>query len=93
MHHHPSHTDSEPRLKKAEGQLAHVARMVKDGAYCMDIIQQVNALIGILQQANSQLLARHLATCGANLASEDPEVKEKFIKEIVRAWTMAQRKG
>jgi CsoR family transcriptional regulator, copper-sensing transcriptional repressor len=79
-------------LQKANGQLNSVIKMAEDDRYCMDIIQQNNAVIGLLQQANSLILESHLRTCGAALASKSAAERDRFIKEILRVSGVAWRK-
>lgn len=80
-------------LRKARGLMDTVVKMAEDKRYCMDIIQQCNAITGIMQQTKNLILESHLETCGAKMASTDPEVRTKFIKEILRACNVTQRKG
>ena len=79
-------------LQKASGQLNTVVKMAETDRYCMDIIQQINAVIGILQQANSLILESHLRTCGTSLASKSEEERNQFIREILRTCNMSWRK-
>ena len=80
-------------LQKTKGLVNTVLKMAEEGAYCMDVIQQCNAITGIIQQTKNLILESHLETCGAKMASKDPEEREKFIKEILRACNVSQRKG
>ncbi len=72
-------------LKKAGSHLENVIKMMEDDKYCIDILQQNLAVIGLLKSANSKLLKRHLNTCfkqvmkGANKKRE-----QKMIDEILR---------
>lgn len=79
-------------LRKASGQLETVIKMAESDRYCMDVIQQNNAVIGILQQANSLILESHLRTCGVSLASKSDAERDRFIKEILRASNVSWRK-
>jgi len=79
-------------LQKAGGQLRTVIDMADADRYCMDIIQQNNAVIGILQQANNLILESHLRTCGAALASKSKEARDRFIKEILRVFSVSRHK-
>ncbi len=79
-------------LQKAGGQLDTVLKMAEADRYCMDIIQQNNAVIGILQQVNSLILESHLRTCGIALASKSKEERDRFIKEILRVCNVSWRK-
>lgn len=89
----PHATKAIRNLKKARGLMNTVVKMAEDKRYCMDIIQQCNAITGIMQQTKNLILESHLETCGAKMASKDPEVRGKFIKEILRACSVSQRKG
>ena len=51
------------RLKKAEGQIRGIQKMVEEDAYCPDILIQVSALTGALNAFNRELLSRHIQTC------------------------------
>ncbi len=80
-------------LQKAEGQLAAVAKMVGEDRYCMDIIQQCNAVVGILKQSTGLILESHLRTCGAALGSRSAKTRDRFIQEIIRAADVANRRN
>ncbi|MEK7655071.1 MAG: metal-sensing transcriptional repressor [Patescibacteria group bacterium] len=80
-------------LQKARGLMDTVVKMAEENRYCMDIIQQCNAITGIMQQTKNIILESHLETCGSKMASKDSEEREKFIKEILRACNVSQRKG
>ena len=73
--------------------LTKVDAMVQDDAYCVDIATQVNAVIGLLKEANRQILKQHLACCGKKkLVSKNPVEVEEFIDELVRVWDVSTRK-
>lgn len=80
-------------LQKARGLMDTVIKMAEENRYCMDIIQQCNSITGIMQQTKNLILESHLETCGAKMASNNPGEREKFIKEILRACNVSQRKG
>ena len=50
-------------LKKAQSSVNKVRQMVEDGHYCIKVMQQTLAAIGLLKSVNSQLMKRHLNTC------------------------------
>jgi DNA-binding FrmR family transcriptional regulator len=80
-------------LKKARGTIDRVLTMLGEKKYCIDLAQQCNAAIGLIRNANNLILESHLHTCGPeNLTSKNPQQKEAFIKELVRAFTVASRK-
>ncbi len=80
-------------LQKADGQLGTVLKMAREDRYCMDIIQQCNAVIGILRQTTGLILESHLRTCGAALGSKSAKTRDRFIQEIIRAVDVAKRRS
>ncbi len=79
-------------LKKAQGQISHVLKMIENEEYCIDIASQINAVLGLLKKSNSHILESHLMTCGPkNLAQNDPSKREKFIKELVRVFSITNK--
>ncbi len=76
-------------LKKAQGQLKLLDKMVEEDRYCIDVAQQINAAIGLLKQINITILENHLQSCGTNkLNSKSPEEKEQFIKELIKTFNL-----
>lgn len=53
-------------IKKAHGHLENIVKMVGNKEYCVDILQQNLAVIGLLKSANEKLLEHHLVSCFAN---------------------------
>ena len=69
------------RLKKAEGQIRGIEKMVENDAYCPDILIQVSAVTNALNSFNKELLACHIRSC----VSEDiRNGKEEAIDEFVK---------
>ncbi len=53
------------RLKKAEGQIRGIEKMIEDDIYCPDILIQVSAVTSALNSFNKELLACHIRGCVA----------------------------
>lgn len=71
-------------LKKAHSHLGNVIRMVEEKEYCVDILQQNLAVIGLLKSANNRLLERHLNSCFVTAIKGTNEArKKKMINEIL----------
>ncbi|MBP5750220.1 MAG: metal-sensing transcriptional repressor [Firmicutes bacterium] len=51
------------RLRRIEGQVRGVEKMVEEGAYCPDIMVQVSAINSALNSFNKVLLASHMKSC------------------------------
>ncbi len=79
-------------LKKTNGQITRVVKMIEEGKYCIDIAQQVNAALGLLKKTNNHILESHLLTCGTQkLAQKDQQGKHKFVQELLRACNVTNR--
>ncbi len=71
-------------LKKAQSHLAKVIEMVETKEYCIDIMQQNLAVIGLLKSVNNMLLEGHLKTCFTNAMKGSNEGRKKeMIEEIL----------
>ena len=53
------------RLRRIEGQVRGVEKMVENDAYCVDILTQVSAVTAALNSFNKVLLENHIRTCVA----------------------------
>jgi DNA-binding FrmR family transcriptional regulator len=72
-------------FKKAHSLLAKIIKMSEEKAYCINIMQQNLAVIGLLKSANQQLLEGHLNSCFKNvMASKNDAMKKKMIEEILK---------
>jgi DNA-binding FrmR family transcriptional regulator len=66
------------RLRRVEGQVRGLARMVEEDSYCIDILTQVSAATKALQSFSIELLEEHLAHCVVEAAQRGgPEAEEK----------------
>ncbi len=72
------------RLKSIEGHVRGIERMVENGDYCIDIVNQVLAVQRALQKVNSIVLDRHLHTCVTTaIRGENPDERERVIDEMM----------
>ena len=66
------------RLRRVEGQVRGLHRMVEDDKYCIDVLTQVSAATKALQAFSLELLDQHLAHCVLEAAQRGgPEADEK----------------
>ena len=66
------------RLKRVEGQVRGIARMIEDDKYCIDVLTQVSAVTGALQTLALSLLEEHMGSCVVDAAKAgDEQAKEK----------------
>ncbi len=68
------------RLKRIEGQVRGVQKMLENDAYCPDILVQVSAINCALNSFNKELLASHLRSC---VVRDIQDGKEEAIDELV----------
>jgi len=74
------------RLKRVEGQIRGLQRMVDEDKYCIDVLTQVSAATRALQGVAVQLLDDHLRHCVADaVQSDDDAVSDRIITEASKA--------
>ena len=69
------------RLRRIEGQVRGLQRMVEEDKYCIDVLTQVSAVTGALQSVALGLMEDHLGHCVAQAAAEGGEVAEAKVRE------------
>ncbi len=69
------------RLKRVEGQVRGLQRMVEEDTYCIDVLTQVSATTKALQSVALLLLEDHLGHCVAHALVEGGDVADEKIKE------------
>jgi DNA-binding FrmR family transcriptional regulator len=68
------------RLKRIEGQVRGIARMVEEDKYCIDILTQVSAVTKALHAVSLGLVEDHIGHCVVGAANEaDPEKRSQEI--------------
>lgn len=79
-------------FKKAAGLLDKVIAMTEGGDYCVDIMQQNLATIGVLRGAHELLMEGHLKSCFSDaVASKSVEKKNKMVEEILKVSKLVNR--
>ena len=73
------------RLRRVEGQVRGLQRMVESDAYCIDVLTQVSAATRALEAVALSLLEDHLAHCVADAARQGGEVADAKVKEASAA--------
>ena len=73
------------RLRRAEGQVRGLQRMIEEEAYCIDILTQVSAATKALETVALQLLDDHLGHCVAEAVRAGGAVADEKISEASAA--------
>ena len=72
------------RLRRVEGQIRGLQRMVEQDTYCIDVLTQISAATRALQAVALGLLEGHISHCVVDAAREgDPEAKVKEATEAI----------
>ena len=77
--------DVQKRLRRIEGQVRGLQRMVVEDAYCIDVLTQVSAVTKALQAVALELLDDHLSHCVADALSGGAENATERIEEASAA--------
>ena len=78
------------RLKRIEGQVRGIQKMVADEKYCVDIIAQTSAVKQALTSVEDAMLENHLSTHVIEQMKSGKE--KKAIDEVLKIYKLAQRK-
>lgn len=71
-------------FKKAQSHIAKIVKMVEDKEYCINIMQQNLAVMGLLKSAHQMLMEGHLNTCFKKaMNTQNEKLKEEMIQEIL----------
>lgn len=88
---HPTHKIVN-RLKRVEGQVRGVTKMVEEERYCIDILHQLQAVKAALARAEDEILKNHASCCVADaIASGDPDQQREKFGELVDLFSRAKR--
>ncbi len=83
----------EARVKRIAGQVAGIERMLEDGRYCVDILNQIAAVRSALDALGVELLTRHLEMCvlghgsGSEHEAARPMTQQELLDEVRIALT------
>lgn len=63
MKKNPDHADNLVALRRIEGQIRGVQKMIEDRKYCIDILTQIYAVKGALSSVEDKILEKHFSNC------------------------------
>ena len=73
------------RLRKIEGQMRGLQRLVDDDTYCIDILTQIASVNAALQKVALGLVDQHLRHCVLEAMTASPEVGQQRLAEATQA--------
>ena len=82
----PTKEATTKRLKRIEGQVKGLMKMIDEGKYCIDLINQTNAIRRALEQVALIIMKRHVASCVTESVEccEGEDKIDELIKTIDR---------
>ena len=89
---HPNHEQNLVALRRIEGQVRGVQKMIEDRKYCIDILNQIGAIKGALSRVEEKILEKHLWNCVAEAVKGRSETeKQRKLREILKLVNQTRR--
>ena len=89
-----NHEEQLQFLKKIEGQVRGLQRMIQEKKYCVDIMTQIASVIGALYRVENEVFKKHIDGCVVSALKGKSEMeKQKKIDEIVRLIARFRKAG
>ena len=85
MKKNPNHKSNLIALRRIEGQVRGIQKMVEEHKYCIDILNQISAIKGALGRVEEKILEKHLRYCVTDAVKKASEKeKERKLYEILK---------
>jgi len=85
MSKNPSHNDNLVALRRIEGQIRGVQRMIENHKYCIDILNQIYAIKGAIGRVEEKILQKHFQHCVTDAIKRTSEKeKQQKLDEILK---------
>jgi len=79
-------------FKKAQSLISSIIKMTEENRYCIDIMQQNLAALGLLKSAHQMLMENHLNTCFKHaISSKNNKKKQEMTNEILRVVNLSNK--
>jgi len=77
--------DAVVRLAKINGQVQGISRMVRDGRYCVDVLDQIASVQKALDGVSRQVMRNYLERCVTEaIKGDDPDIYDELMKVLFR---------
>ena len=80
---HPCHRKQIPSLKRIEGQLRGITKMIDEDKYCIDILNQIKAARIAITSVEARILKTHMTGCIKDALKSEKEFDSKF-EELIK---------
>ncbi len=82
------------RLRRIEGQISGIRRMIEEDRYCVDVLTQTTAVVSALRGVEDLVMQNHLNTCVVDaIRSEDQGQQQEKIDEVMAVIGKFRRHG
>lgn len=82
------------RLKRIEGQIRGIQKMIEQDRYCIDILTQTASIVSALKGVEDMVMEHHLQTCVADaMRSNDDFLKRQKIDEVMTVLSKFRKHG
>lgn len=71
------------RLRRIEGQVRGVQKMLEEGRECSEVVQQLSAIRSAVQGANLMFMRDYASDCLLNLDAEDKGTREQLVEDLI----------
>jgi len=79
-----THTEELIRLRRIEGQIRGIQKMIEEKRYCIDILTQLSSVVGAIMSVEENILSRHLEGCVRDsFIKGNKEEREEKINEVI----------
>lgn len=79
-------------FKKAQSHIGKIVQMVEKDEYCINVMQQNLAVIGLLRSAHQSLMENHLNTCFKKaMKSNNEKRKQEMVEEILKVTSLLNK--
>jgi len=93
MAQNPDHQDNIVALRRIEGQIRGVQKMIENRKYCIDILNQILAVKGALARVEEKILQKHFQHCVTTAMTRSSEKqKQQKLDEILKLINRARRR-
>jgi len=80
------------RLASAAGHIKGIERMAQEDVYCIDMIQQIQAVQAALNKVSTLMLDTHLSTCMMTaVRGKDIDERQRMLEEVTAVFEMSNK--
>jgi DNA-binding FrmR family transcriptional regulator len=80
-----THIEEIVPLKRIEGQIRGIQKMIEEKRYCIDILTQLSSVVGAIKRVEENILNRHLRGCvRESFVKGKRDDKEEKINEVIK---------